>query len=849
MAQVSNFNDVLLISGFSNYLDRKIFYYSNFSDYEALDGANKLVNINFNPNDGVDTELVLTNLNTTDYSEDFNIDEVSYCIIGDGTADTVASRWFVMRVVRSSKGIYTIILKRDVVGESIGNLTFVGEAPVYVEKAILQDGDPMIVNDEGMSFNQIKTRDMLLSRAIEEVSENNFCGFVVGYFANNTPTSSGSVAGESIPTIYYTLSQISTATGIPQTTLEAMINGALPIVSSDFKLTFGSWDGLLTHWKYDLDIPQTFTADTNGEGVNMYSGVPVFAWEHAVVSMHTGLDPFTIPLKFMEYVISNLASTWTGQRAAIQDVVDNDNPTEVIITTSQLSKLQAYEGAMIYYQGEYRKMSLQVNGEQDHAEIVISKGESTYFNALMTNAIADLNAYDPSLVQTQLDGWELYLNYKVRLVQMVLDEDSDRIGLSWSIPDSHAVLMDAPYSIFVIPYGTIDQVIYDYGSTPPVFGSGLYPTKNEILSIASDIATQLGQSLYDIQLLPFMPQEMEFMRYSAGDNIIAMKNKTLNTDYTKITNADGDNCGAIFFPKVSNESFSIRKPLIIEHSMKIDSQCCFYRLCSPNYSGVFEFNLAKDGGEIYNFLVDCTFKPFNPFIRVTPEFNFLYGANYKDGRGLICGGDFSLPITRNEWINYELNNKNYASIFGRDIQNLSFTQSQERFREKFTYGAGIVGGTAGGAAAGAKVGGVYGAIAGAAIGLTAGSVGAALDSRLNESRRKEDLDYSIDKFNLSLGNIKAIPNSLAKSSAYNITSKIFPFLEFYTCTDEEIAALENKITYSGMTVNRIDNIINYMGGNQGQKYFKGQLIRAVGIDADNHYLAALFNELEKGVYI
>ena len=74
-----------------------------------------------------------------------------------------------------------------------------------------------------------------------------------------------------------------------------------------------------------------------------------------------------------------------------------------------------------------------------------------------------------------------------------------------------------------------------------------------------------------------------------------------------------------------------------------------YRLCSGNYQGIFEFNAAKSYG-VEGFRVDCTFKPYNPYIHVVPKLGGLYGsqfAEFKDARGLICGGDFSLAQLSN----------------------------------------------------------------------------------------------------------------------------------------------------------------------------------------------------------
>jgi hypothetical protein len=77
-----------------------------------------------------------------------------------------------------------------------------------------------------------------------------------------------------------------------------------------------------------------------------------------------------------------------------------------------------------------------------------------------------------------------------------------------------------------------------------------------------------------------------------------------------------------------------------------------YRLVSPNYSGQFEFNLSKMFTNTVSFNVDYTYKPFNPYIHINPVFSGLYGNDWDDARGLICGGDFSLAVVNDAWTQY-----------------------------------------------------------------------------------------------------------------------------------------------------------------------------------------------------
>ena len=138
------------------------------------------------------------------------------------------------------------------------------------------------------------------------------------------------------------------------------------------------------------------------------------------------------------------------------------------------------------------------------------------------------------------------------------------------------------------------------------------------------------------------------------------------------------------YPEYSNFTFNITQPISMKLTddnqairLKMDNECSLYRLCSPNYNGLFEFSVAKNGGSVDFFNVDITLKPINPYIHINPNFKGMYGIDYDDSRGLICGGDFSIPKWSNAFVEYELNNKNYQQIFDRQLQHMDFTHKQE----------------------------------------------------------------------------------------------------------------------------------------------------------------------------
>ena len=282
---------------------------------------------------------------------------------------------------------------------------------------------------------------------------------------------------------------------------------------------------------------------------------------------------------------------------------------------------------------------------------------------------------------------------------------------------------------------------------------------------------------------------------------------------------------------------------------KLANECDVVRLVSQNYSAIFEFSPAKSGG-VNGFIADCTYKPWSPYIHILPELKGLYGDNFvdiDDARGLICGGDMSLPQLSNEWANYQLQNKTYQEMFDRQIKNIDVTNNVNRQGALAQAIAAPITGGASGAAAGAQIGGGYGAIAGAAVGAIGGSIAGGLDYTNQLKLMEENRQYAIDMYGYNLQNIQAIPTSLTKTSALTYNTRIWPFIEYYTCTDAEKNALRDKIKYNGMTVMKVGKLNDYLLGEDN--FYKGQIIRLSDIKVDGHMAFEIYNELNKGVYL
>lgn len=466
----------------------------------------------------------------------------------------------------------------------------------------------------------------------------------------------------------------------------------------------------------------------------------------------------------------------------------------------------------------------------------------------------NMNYHAPTLAGT-LKYTAYYTAYNITAVEMNYWTDT-----SGYIPSDgvRAHLLDAPYDMFAIPYGAISVV----DSSRPGFSS-FTADKDVGMSIALEMVKDIGTAkVYDIQLLPYCPVRA----FLDSENEIDLANGTLNTDYSWITETSRGtgtttNKSVILWANKASGTFDINLQVNLPEddtnevlNTKINNECYLYRLVSPNYSGQFEFSLAKNNG-LTKFNVDYTYRPYNPYIHVNPDFGGLYGQDWDDARGLICGGDFSLPIVSSAWTDYQVSNKNYQEIFDRQIANMDVNNQialeQVNFQKITSAITGPIGGAAGGALTGAKLGGGYGAVAGAALGtaggLALGLIGGQLDENWLLRQQAEAKDYAIDMYGYQLGNIQALPYSLTKTSAITYNNRLVPILETYSATDTEKQALKNKLIRDGMTVMVVDTVSNYYNPDLELSFLRGDIIE-LNVVEDFHVSDAIYQEIKKGVY-
>lgn len=811
---------LILIKDFSNYENRFV-RTEKLSDFheevEVLWAA--FSDMNFDKGDGLMTSHVF---NSWDYSwsPDYLLEYANDVLDPTDPSANLGSRWFVIEFKKIRGKQYKAILQRDIVADKYANII---NAPVFIEKATLDDTDKMIYNSENMNFNQIKTEETLLK-------DDTGVGWIVGYLTRVQPGETDNdiaIAVDSNMPYDYTFSTFASAFGITIT------DPTQPITARILK-----WCGIKTYKKIS-SLKFLDTLNLNGDGsISAYVSDP--ATEMFVVN---SIDPAIIGGSVVinrlktayETGLNNRKSTLINQMITDFSILDYTKNNDFLALNNQI----IFDGS-----GSYYILKLAPAGSYNSSNLIAYNGAlGAVCQSICGDAVSyyNLNTPDPTnhlTIQNAEFKFEIQANnYILRLEPYVLG------SMETQISASRNKLEDAPYDMFCIPYGQI-KIITD--TTDPNNPAYFNTKQQTALLIAQAIGHQSGTRLLDLQLLPYFPITD---KASSVINIVSLTN---HEDYDIVEKVEIDDQNnetrteesIIFYSKISSGNIAINYSKMPQE-IKIENECDMYRLVSPNYQGQFEFNLAKCGGITY-FNVDFTYKPYNPYIHINPDFSNLYGRQFGDARGLICGGDFSVAVATDQWAQYEINNKNYQNIFDRGIKNLEVMQRQERITGAFNAATGTLQGGGIGAAAGSSAG-PYGAIAGAAIGTVAGGIGGVVDYNMLLERQREARSYQIDQFNMSLQNIKAMPDSLTKSSALTANNKIFPFLEYYTCTDIEKEALRNKLKYNGMTVGRIGTIAEFLKADY--TFIQCKLIRMTDAGIDSNQWQAIARELAKGVYI
>lgn len=814
----------LYLLKYNNYYNRKIKKEAGIGNYGKYILAAFQNIYTFDYADGVNTSHVLP----------YKGETPDYAIIteaDDNGLEEIKSRWFVVESSYIRGGKYRISLRRDLIAD---NLEEVLDAPCMVEKGYINypESDDSIFNDEGQSYNQIKVNEDLLF-------DKSKCPWIVGYLNQGaindikgktveasliiSDGTSADINVEVLPSIsdlpYWEFMDINP----DAKEYHGLIPSAVPMI--EFAALASTWQLLPVFKGYTLfEFAPYGPAAVAPTALGIkYTGVPATGWITDInAGFYSSVDGPALTNKFLRKAggVGESITIYNKCKDQLNELFKYISKEHVYdeafdsIYTKVQNKI--YKVGTEYFMIEVEKVPLDDNNDYKYIEQWAPKS----YNDIILTKIPDYIQYTTEQA-VLYKWWYQGASFKLK-----------KIGpkISTIIPSTIPVLNDNSYSMFCMPYGNIP--VYDgYAETPELITNRFYN-----LAIASSISSSIGtDSVIDIQILPYCPFQ-EYLRDGGINGRYIYKNTITITENDKSSDV-----GYMFWCKESSFTFDIERTLEIEN-YKEESQLDLYRLSDPSHTQIFEFNAAKNGG-ISKFHVQCTYKPFDPYINVHPTFNRLYGKDYDDSRGLICGGDYSLPINSNAWTDYSYRNKNYQNTFNREIQSMELSN-------KIQKKADIVNATANTINAGLQ--GMIGAgnPLGSLAAIPAG-FGGAMDVKYKEMLRNDQIDKTKTLFNYNLQNIQALPNSTSKSNPYNIDNKYVPYLEKYTCSDVEREAFKLKMKYDGMTIMRTGTLryfLNYKDEVE-ESYIKGAIIRFPNLSEDYNYAKELSNEVGQGFYL
>ena len=793
----------LYFLNYNNYYNRQVKILNTLSEYSQYLAADVVRRINFIPNDGITTTVIIN-------ANSFNLynSMPDYLLVVNEYAD-IESRWFVIDATRTTNNQYRFSLKRDTLADYNEEVL---DAVSMVYKGNIDTNNVAIYNSEQVNFNQIKQSETLLK---------DYTGmpWLVAYMPTDiTEDFEGHIQG------YYD---------------EEYDN------LSDYQYyqynnnKFAYFDNISILFPLDLLTKvsnyNTYKAISNSIILNKKSVADgIISVEDAGYRTTTVTSTYPIiPDKSTTYISLNTLLKLIPDETmlSVKDEV-SDNVTifkSQVASSNLIYRLNQEDGKVIKVGNKLYRVNLIANNTQI---LDILSLNSQLANALIeqikkVSIYKDFNEQDLKIVAT--------ISWTFELVEI---ENND-VKFKFNFKDSSENLIDitntdSPYAILCMPYA--DDII-----TKTRNGSltGLQLSKESRVKIMQSMAIANGRC-YDIQILPYCP----ISNLEINSNVIKLP---ADSNYREIevssvvNEGSGEYITSLFIANSSRLTFNIISPVTVDN-IKIQNDTDLWRLCSPNYNGVFEFNACKlyEGNNqvIDYFNVDITFKPYTPYIHINPNFKGLYGKDFDDARGLICSGDFSIDIISDNWDTYHLQNKNYQLQFDRQIESMELNKNLSLTSGIVNTMAGGISGTAAGALIGGGVGAGFMGIA--------SMIEGAYNTWENQRLITDQIDAAKDQHFYQLDNIKAQPNALTKVSTLNNNNKLFPFLEHYSCSDDEKELFENKLKYEGMTVNRIGKIRDYLI--KEENFISAKVIR-ITLNSSTSVINDINNELAKGVFM
>lgn len=846
---------IYVFENFNNYANKTSLMYQTINLYPK---AAYEATINFNPNDGANTSLVLMYKDNV-LAAPINL-EPDYAIVCDNS-DKIESRWYVTNSSRISDSKFRIVLKRDIASDYKSEIM---NSVAFVKRGWVNSSNPLIFNSENGNYSQILRERVDLK---DKSGKGGYVAFLAPNFISElskTPEKLdvGLSSDKLNPEIVFgTASQgeegnykycWGMAEGSTQknVVVRCNTNFGLPVedpVEANNYISF-SIGPASDNVKY---VKETINFQIYGNG-NVYAeriaeGIqkdrPTFRYD----GMNGSSQPVPESLpQSMLYVLASSIQTefkslWTGfdiDDFIYSEVPNSGDVNSMLFLPPRLEKI-ARADVVKYFNLTYQNVTTKPT-----TNLTDAKGEfKTKIEELVHKA---------STHKTMSPSGELPLNVPILVPYTGFTGPQKKSQVRYSyylgtfqwkrlttsvlkLPDTANLINDSPYYIMCIP----EQ------GTKIKCGDKEWTQNINAYQIYTQLQIDFNTFVYDVQRVPYLPLVSEYFENDVL-NLPDIKQVGLAEAEGKIE-AGVYFCGSdkFWFDLDINSETLKGLTSLSDTATKVQSETTLLRLCSMDGSSSININGAKNLG-LSKLRVNCRYAPYQSYISLQPQWSEFYGAEIglKDTRGLNIVSSNTVTRTSEAWRDYILQNQNYQAIFDRQIQSMDaqFNIQADKAVRDMIFGlanTGISAATSesGGAAALASIHGVMNLL----------QQGFAYDDMVSSYKERKNL--SVDMFNLQNGNIKARADTLSKVNAMSPIYNTWPYIEIYTTTPEEKTALTTYITEFSMNIGAMTSQLSaYVTNNPNtRKFIQADIIRMSG-KMDSHLAEEIRSLISEGVY-
>lgn len=770
----------------------------------------------------------------------FNEEEQFSILLGDGANTNIKTdvsnicdyvtiddtRWFVLFHTYLNGGQVILYLQRDVFGENGVNSCFGKIERGYTET--------LLRNRKELDLNQIlKKRIPLIS------NENTYMNYTVDNHNNEMwgilyivkPTGIDPSTGKPYPDkVNISIPEFS----IVDTDIPYIPNGTEKVYQKylnsyiRFVVKVGS-EALSSGIRYYIASIKFKDSNSYDISVSLTSGVNGYSISYVGAGLdnnpHILNDPsFDIPVitsiagRLASFIVSNNTNMFVIPNVNIDDISPYDYDNKII----------EYDNK--FYSYSTNKKSDTIDGKTINSDIKnkiydICSSQSGFAGE------EGLTIIEPSIGERDIDSGS-FLHYNTIQYNCV---EISASAAGYITIDLTEQLIDEPFSILVFP---LYDVTISKGTkqTYKIERKRAFQIFNTVIQYLSGGSNPY---LVDAQIYPYCPDLSAVSSELQGYPFFSINSTyySRNIEVQLLPNSD------------------IKKEYIERQ----------YSIISPEQSGKFTFNfydyyntIDDNNGINYKksiFTIKTALKPYSIIasVVINPDIDCLNGITYEsDLRGCNPSSNgFECSLSSDAFQTYKRQNSNYQQIFNLQQEELQKQHQVERVNEKVSSVVNTLSAASMGAIAGASVGGnttIGKAIGGSAGGVAAGAVvGAAMNEqyKANEDLRSYEENLQKQRFELDIGTIKNLPNTINRISSFNeIIMRDFYFvIEIYECSDFEKTLVDTFIEKYGYGLGIFGLYSNFI---KNKWFIKGTLITS-NFDTKLHNIAS--KELMGGIYI